>query len=137
MKLVTPKLIVLIFLGMTLTACQDLKSPEKPEKLIPEDKMSKILTDLVLMDASMSVNFSKFKKTKLEPNQFIYDKYQVDSLTLLENIRYYNSDFENNQKIYERVKENLELKRTRFDSIKSAQDSLSQKDVDLRQPESD
>mgnify|MGYP006311782013 CR=1 FL=1 len=86
--------------------------------------MIEIYTDMLMLDGVYRTNPKKFESYKLEPTTHIYNKFDVDSLTLAQNMSYYNLDFEANSEIYEQVRYNIERKKQFIDSIDQVKDSL-------------
>lgn len=112
--------LVLLF----FVACQDLNRAEQPKNLISEKKMEEILTDMIILDAIISVNSNKIDEHQIDAANFIYRKHQVDSQTLAKNIEYYNEDYQVNAEIYARVKENIEELKQKLEVDKKLKDSL-------------
>jgi Domain of unknown function (DUF4296) len=59
------------------------------------------------LEAMRSQNFG-IQKSYPTTTQFIKKKYKVDSITLVQNTKYYASDIREFKKIYERVKERID-----------------------------
>src|SRR5690606_5493640 len=95
------------FLG--LLACQDIQYPEKPDNLIPEDKMVDIITDLYIFNASKSYNRNLLQESGLTMESFIFEKYQIDSLQFEKSSDYYAANIEKLEAIYKKAQTRLEL----------------------------
>lgn len=80
---------------------------EKPKKLIDKDKMVDILYDMALLEAVKSQNINGGLSTK-KANEFLFKKYQIDSLQWEENNKYYASDIEEYKEMYEAVKKRIQ-----------------------------
>ena len=111
-----------------MVSCSDVQEREKPDKLLPKSKMVEIYTDMVLLDAVNRTNAKKFKNIGLEAPEHIYNKFDIDSTTLADNMSYYNLDFEANAEIYEQVRENIENRKEHIDSIVKLKDSLKKRE---------
>ena len=98
------KLILIGLLGFMI-ACNH--TVEKPNNLIPKDKMTDILYDLSLLEAIKSQNVNGGISNK-NANTFIYKKYKIDSLQLVRSNKYYASDIESYKKMFQEVKRRLE-----------------------------
>lgn len=102
---------------------------EEPENLIPKEKMTDILYDLAILNATKSSFSSVFEKTGIDIMEFLYEKYDIDSIQFAESDLYYASVPLEYQSIYEdidarieRRKEAMEKATTRRnDSIREAQ----------------
>lgn len=117
-------IILLLLVSFFMCSCSDVQERNKPEQLLSQDKMVKIYTDMLMLDAVYRTNPKKFKSYELEPTAHIYNKFDIDSLTLAQNMNYYNLDFETNSEIYQEVRENIERKKGIIDSIDQVKDSL-------------
>ena len=117
------KYIVPIFLGL-LFSCNE-KVVEKPENLIPEDKMAAILYDISLLNASKIINESVLNEYEIEPMEYIYTKYGIDSVQFVGSDTYYASIPTVYESIYTQVKDKLEKDEKGFEEErKQKQDSL-------------
>lgn len=119
---------ILIIFGLLFLACGE-KVVEEPENLIPKEKMTDILYDLAILNATKSSFSSVFEKTGIDIMEFLYEKYDIDSIQFAESDLYYASVPLEYQSIYEdidarieRRKEAMEKATTRRnDSIREAQ----------------
>jgi len=117
------KFIVPIFLGL-LFSCNE-KVVEKPENLIPEDKMAAILYDISLLNASKIIYESILNEYEIEPMEYIYTKYGIDSVQFVGSDTYYASIPTVYESIYTQVKDKLEKDEKGFEEErKQKQDSL-------------
>ncbi|BAO55156.1 hypothetical protein NMS_1147 [Nonlabens marinus S1-08] len=86
-----------------------MKYLDRPEDFYGDDKMADILTDLYLMEAAMTTDRGMFTDLKVLPNEYIYKKYDTDSLTFKENLFYYSDNVEDYQVLMEKVKEKMNV----------------------------
>ena len=77
-------------LVVLLISCGE-KLMEKPEDLIPKEKMINILKDMTILNSAKSTNISVFHDNKIEPTSFIFSEYGIDSLQFVTSDRYYAS----------------------------------------------
>ena len=110
------------FLG--LLACQDIQYPEKPDNLIPEDKMVDIITDLYIFNAAKSYNRNLLQQSGLTMESFIFEKHQIDSLQFEKSNDYYAANIEKLEAIYKKAQERLELRQQEIDTLISKQAKL-------------
>ncbi|MCB0371543.1 MAG: DUF4296 domain-containing protein [Muricauda sp.] len=122
------KKVVLYFLGFfMLVSCAE-KVVEEPDNLIPKDKMTSILLDLAILNASKSAAKNKFEDTGINIMDFLYRKYAIDSTQFAQSDLYYASNPLEYQSIYETVDAKLkvakkdleERSKRRSDSIRKA-----------------
>jgi hypothetical protein len=97
---------------------------DKPKNLIEKDKMILILNDLAIVNAAKVTNVQILINHEINPTEYIFEKYSIDSLQFVESDRYYASIPEEHEEIYLAVEANLEAEKTRFDNIKKRKDSL-------------
>ncbi len=96
---------ILMVLLFVLAGCTT--AVEKPKKLIEKDKMIDILYDISLLEAIKSQNI-KGGISSQKSNEFLFKKYQIDSLQWEENNKYYATDIEEYKKMYQEVKRRIE-----------------------------
>lgn len=120
------KLIAASIFFCFMLSCSNVQKREEPETLLSKEKMVEIYTDMIFLDAVQRSNPSNFKSYELKSSEHIYNKFKIDSITLSENIAYYNLDFESNTEIYEKVKQNITERSEVIDSISKLKDSLKQ-----------
>ena len=142
MKKILGCIIAVVF----LVSCSDAPV-HKPKKLIKENVMVDILYDMALLQAMKSYNPNMLDVMNINSTNYIYKKYNIDSLQFAQNNEYYASRIEDYQKIYEKVDERLqktikaskpkvlpELKKDvvkiAVDSTKKATDSIKLKSND-------
>jgi hypothetical protein len=84
------KRVMLFLVVVVLSACSDIKYTPKPDDFYGDDKMADIMTDLYLLEATMTSDRGAFTDLQVLPSDFIYKKYETDSLTFQENLYYYS-----------------------------------------------
>lgn len=95
---------ILFCLLLSIISCQS--TVEKPEKLIEKDKMIDIMYDLSLLEAIKSQNINGGISNE-SANEYLYKKYKIDSIQLVQNNKYYATDVEEYKKMFEEVKSRL------------------------------
>jgi CDP-diacylglycerol pyrophosphatase len=101
------KTIATIITLFVLVSCNNAPIA-KPDNLIEEKVMTDILYDLALLDAIKSQNPYDSIKKDIKPKEFIYKKYNIDSLQFVKSNQYYISQIEEYKKMYEAISERLE-----------------------------
>ena len=108
------KLFVLLIL--VLFSCNNFTEP-KPKNLLDRETMTNIFYDLALLESAQGFLPRVLSENNINPKEFIYKKYKIDSLDFVQNNKYYASDVELYKRIYDDVhkkltaeKENLQLK---------------------------
>ncbi len=119
----TMKKLYSIVLIIALLSCNDTLL-EKPDSLIPEDKMVEILKDLAIVNAAKSTNVAVLHDNDIEPMAYIFEKHGIDSLQFVESDRYYASIPPQYEKIYKEVESKLEKQIKAMEEAKQVNDSL-------------
>lgn len=109
------KIICLIALSVLLVSCKE-KPVEKPEKLIDKEMMEDILYDLAILQASVNYK-TKIISNSIDVNTYIYEKYEIDSITLVQNQRFYASDVKAFKKMYKNISERIKTEEDLADSL--------------------
>ena len=120
----TYRFFTISILAIILLSCSNVQERKKPDYLLSKQQMIEIYTDMLLLDAINRTNIKKFQSLGLETSQHIYNKFDIDSITLAENMNYYNLDFETNAEIYKQVRLNIEKRKEYMDSLTKRRDSL-------------
>ncbi len=110
-------------LFLCLTACNDTLL-EKPDNLIPEDKMVEVLKDLAIVNAAKSTNISVLRDNDIQPMDYIYQRHDIDSVQFVESDRYYASLPVTYERIYKKVESKLEQEVQDVEEAKKLNDSL-------------
>ena len=86
-------LIIVLIIG-----CSD----NVPDNLINKEKMENIIFDIMILNASSGFDLKGDKN--LLSDEFIYKKYNIDSLQFFESELYYSKNPKDHYEIYEKVK---------------------------------
>ena len=98
-----------------------MQKTEKPDDLIPEDKMIDVLTELSLVHAARNYNKFKLENTGINPDEYIYEKFDIDSLQFEKSNDYYSEQYTQYERIYDSVKARLQIMKSRLDSIREVE----------------
>ncbi|OYX80934.1 MAG: hypothetical protein B7Y83_17870 [Flavobacteriales bacterium 32-34-25] len=115
------KTVSFLVIVMLLFSCKN-DGVEKPDRLVDKEVMENIIYDMSLLDAIKYNEPNTTEKYKVNPKEFIYKKYKVDSAQFAQSNIYYASDFDEYKKMYDNVVK-------RMDSKKAVLDSLIKKEV--------
>ncbi len=110
------KIVLLSTVMIILTGCNNAAIP-KPKKLIEEGVMVNILYDLSLLEAAKSRNPYSPENQSINPKQFIYKKYAIDSLQFTQSNQYYVSQIDLYKKMYEQVDRKLKAAKKQNDAL--------------------
>jgi hypothetical protein len=110
------KIVVFLCFGLLICSCNS-NPIEKPENLLTKNQMVDILYDLYVLNAISTSDYMYFRDRNIIPSRYIYKKYNIDSLQFATSDKYYASDLEEYEKIYERVTERLQSNKVEVDSL--------------------
>lgn len=113
--------VLLVFI--MLLSCNE-KVVEKPENLIPEEKMISVLYDMAVINAAKNMNQDILLEYDIEPMGYIYSKHGVDSLQFVKSDLYYASNPSEYETIYTAVKDKLEKDEQYMEEHKKKMDSI-------------
>ncbi|WP_339650762.1 DUF4296 domain-containing protein [uncultured Maribacter sp.] len=97
---------------------------QKPENLIPQDKMVLIFKEMAIVNAAKGTNIGKLKDNGIEPTTYIFEKFEIDSAQFVDSDRYYASKPQLYETIYKDVETQLENQRILLEAMKKEKDSL-------------
>lgn len=134
------KYITAISLTLILWSCQDVKRPEIPLNLIPEDQMAEVLTEVYLINAARSFDNRTIIDEKIKLDSFFFRKFNIDSLQFVESNAYYTSNLSAYNRLFTKVEERMALMKVETDSLlleyvqeleaKRIQDSINEANKD-------
>ncbi len=95
---------LIILAVLVLAACSG--SVKKPDNLVSEQTMVDVFYDLAVIDAMRS---QQPARVNFAPNlqQYVYEKYDIDSLQFAESNRYYAADVERYRNMVQQVAKKL------------------------------
>ncbi|NNF81690.1 MAG: DUF4296 domain-containing protein [Flavobacteriaceae bacterium] len=110
------KIITAVLISLLVLHCKNnrIDMPEKPDNLISEEKMVEVLFDMTVISAAKGLNRRVMEDKGIEPETFVYEKHQIDSVQFSESNRYYSYDVKTYELIYARVKEKLQAQKELF-----------------------
>jgi len=117
------KNLFVIFLAILLTSCGE-KLLEKPEDLVPKDKMINILKDMTILNSARSTSVTVFHDYNIEPTTFIFSKYGIDSLQFVTSDNYYASLPNEYEAMYAEIDKQLDNEKEQMSEAKKIKDSL-------------
>ncbi|MFD2892440.1 DUF4296 domain-containing protein [Flavobacterium chuncheonense] len=112
-----------IFICVVLIGISCNNNPiSKPKNDLGEAKMVEILHDIAVLQAAEVYNAEKLIDGNVNTTTYIFEKYGIDSLTFVQNQRYYTSNPKEYKKIYDAI-----IKKV--DAQKAIADTLAKKEV--------
>ena len=130
------KKVLAILIGIFVIGCGGSDRPAKPDNLIPKEKMSDIVYDVFILNAAKGINKRVLEQNGVFPQAYVYEKYKIDSLQFATSNDYYSYDTETYEEIMEKVKQKIELEKTKNDAIilkeEKKQDSIQKSKKELK-----
>jgi len=101
------KQVLFLFVSLFVISCSKNPVP-KPDNLLDEEVMVDIIYDISILQATDGSMPQKLTENNIEMDQYIFEKYKIDSLTYRQNQNYYAADTRKYKKLYKKVLERLE-----------------------------
>jgi predicted ATPase len=79
--------------------------------LVAEDKMIDVMYDLSILDAIKYQNPASLETYKINPSQYIYKKYKIDSAQFAQSNIYYASNYKDYKEMYDEVIKRIDAKK--------------------------
>lgn len=103
--------------SILVIGCLDVQKNEQPDPFLGEQKMATIITDIVLLDGMKTSSFRSFSELNLKPDEYIYEKHDIDSTQLAKHMAYFADHPEEYLALLEIVRTNLEERTAQLDSL--------------------
>lgn len=118
------KKVGLVFCMIVILACTNNPVP-KPDRLLDDEVMTDILYDLAILQAIDGSYSNKLIENNIESKKYIFKKYNIDSITYIQNQRYYAADIKKYKEMYQEVLDRLEEANTKNDSLLQPEKQLT------------
>lgn len=96
--------------------------------------MIDVLTELSLVYAARNYNKQKLENIGVKPDEYVYKKFNIDSLQFERSNNYYSEQHSQYERIYDSVKARIQKMKNRLDSLREIEvkieDSLKQVERD-------
>ncbi|MFM7895767.1 MAG: DUF4296 domain-containing protein, partial [Flavobacterium sp.] len=96
-----------VFFALVVVSCSKNPVP-KPDNLLDEETMVDIIYDVSILQATDGSMPQKLTESNIKMDQYIFEKYKIDSVTYRQNQLYYAGNARKYKKIYKKVLERLE-----------------------------
>ena len=97
-------------------ACQNT-THKKPENLIEPSLMTEVLYEMYLLNASKNINKITFEKHHLNPEPYIFNKFNIDSTQFAESNSYYANHLKLYKTIITEVQHRIKIKKEEIDTL--------------------
>lgn len=108
-------LILLMLMLIAFIACETSVQPPKPENLIPKGKMQNVLYDMFIINSAKGINKKLLENNGLNPEDYVLEKYNIDSLQFAQSNDFYAHDIEAYQEIINEVKRRITTEKSRIE----------------------
>ena len=98
---------VLFFILISLILSCKEEVVKKPENLIEKEIMVDVMYDLALLEAIKYQSPNALQSHKINPDEYIYKKYKIDSAQFVQSNMYYASDYKEYKKMYDQINSRL------------------------------
>ncbi len=134
------RILILALIGIILFSCNKERRPDKPKNLISEAQFSDILFDMFVINSAKGVNKKALEDNGVFPQDYVFKKYDIDSLQFVNSNTYYAFDQEKYQKILDRVQNKVQSEKKIFEAAlekeeeeqKRKQDSIKALNIKIR-----
>lgn len=109
---------------IALFGCSGMDKPKKPKNLIAKDKMKEIMYEVYMLNAAKGVNRKILELNGIMPLEYVYKKYDIDSLQFAESNTYYAYDTEGYLAMIENVKVNLQKNKDLYEKLNKEEQKL-------------
>ena len=129
----------LIFLSVLLTmvSCNNSDNPDKPVNLLAKEEMVNIIIDMSLLSAAKGINKKMLENNGIYPVEYIYKKYNIDSVQFAKSNAYYTYYIDDYEAIYDKVKDSLDKLKTKYRSIEEVEKKEKRKRDSIRKKNRD
>ena len=108
------KQILFLLVSLFVLSCTNNPVP-KPDNLLDEKVMVDIIYDISILQATDGSMPYKLTEHNIKMDQYILDKYKIDSTAYRQNQKYYAANARKYKKIYKKVIERLEQEKIKVE----------------------
>ncbi|NRA92906.1 MAG: DUF4296 domain-containing protein [Psychroserpens sp.] len=115
---------------LVFLSCNKVEKPERPENLIPKDKMADILFDVFVFNGAKGTDRRVLEKHNVNPDVFIFEKYQIDSLQFAKSNEFYAYDVKTYEGIINKVEAKIKAKKEYYEAEVEKEEERRKKRLD-------
>ncbi len=108
---------------------------KKPENLIPKDTMASILYDLAIIQAARTTNPKILEENQIEPMEYLYEKYRIDSVQFVQSDTYYASRPQEYEALYKIVESRLEREKEVLEEVRKQSNDSARLEMEAKRQE--
>lgn len=113
MKITVGAIILLLIFGCN----NSIEKPKKPDNLISEVVMIDIMYDAFLLNSAKGVNKTMLENNGIFPENYIFEKYNIDSTQFANSNNYYAYDTKTYESILKRIREKIEADKKKYEAV--------------------
>lgn len=117
------KRLIYIVICVFFSCNSAIEKPKKPDNLISEEKMVDIMYDVFLLNSAKGVNKRLLEQNGVFPEQYIFEKYKIDSTQFANSNNYYAYDTKTYESILNRIKEKIDLKKKEYEALEKVEEA--------------
>lgn len=110
------KTISFLVILVLFSSCRE-EAVEKPDRLIEKEKMVNIMYDLAILEGIKYQNPTSLVTYNINPSQYIYKKYKIDSLQFAQSNVYYASNYTKYKDIFDEIIKRIDNQKAVADSL--------------------
>ena len=125
------KILVGVFILVLMIGCNNpIEKPNKPDNLISEAKMVDIMYDVFLLNSAKGVNKTLLENNGIFPENYIFEKYSIDSTQFANSNNYYTYDTKTYESILKRIREKIEADKKKYEALEDLEEAERQRKAD-------
>lgn len=124
------KRILIVLVIISFFGCYSDSKPKKPENLISKDKMANILYDVFILNAAKGSNKSILEAQGIYPENYVFEKYNIDSLQFALSNDYYGFYVEEYESIIARVEKRIDNDKITYKALAEKEEKDKQRKRD-------
>jgi len=125
------KHLLAILIGLSFFGCYDsVKKPKRPDNLISEAKMVDIMYDTYLLNSAKGINKKMLEINGIYPQNYVYEKYGIDSTQFANSNNYYAYDTKTYESILQRIKDKINITKKEYEDLDKAEEKERQAKAD-------
>jgi len=133
------KLLKVLFVFLIIVSCKEEQKLIEPECLLSEAEMINLMIDVSLLKSAKSVGRKGLKDSGIKPFDYLFIKHGVDTITIRENLEYYNADLKRSEALHNKITDTLVKRKELLDTYVDTLESIKKRKEEelLKEEETD
>ncbi len=124
------KYILHIIILLFVFSCDNSDKPKKPDNLIAKEQMVNIMYDAFILNSAKGVNKRVLEKNGVFPEDYIFEKYNIDSTQFVLSNNYYAYDAKVYESIMNDIKKKINKENKIYKDLLAIEDAAKKKKKD-------